>query len=451
MPIPALTTAMTRDPGLLLAHGVGGRQDLPIPLSSAVTGAVVALLATFVILATAWRTSRFRGAQAGRPLAEWLARLLDAPAFRWGLRIVGLLAAGWLVVVLVAGPDSTADSPAPGTLYVVMWVLIPLASVLFGPIWRAVSPLRTIHLGLARAARMDPAEGPVRLPEWLGCWPAAGLLAGFVWLELVPRDRATVPVVFLALAVYAVLMLLGAALFGSGWFARADPFEVYSSLAARLAPVGRRADRVLVWRNPLNGLDAIPATPGLAAVVLVLLGSTAYDSLTGAPAWVRRLQESESPALVGTLGLAGTIGVIALAYVLAVRATGRMTDQRQRLPAQFAHSLLPIALGYMVAHYYSLGVLEGQRTFILAMDPLGTGDHPLGLSTVDVNTSLVEATTVVVLQVVAVVVGHIAGAIAAHDRAVRLFPPQVAQLGQLPLLLLMVGYTTLGLTLLFAA
>jgi hypothetical protein len=451
MPIPALTTAMTRDPGLLLAHGVGGRQDLPIPLSSAVTGAVVALLATFVILATAWRTSRFRGAQAGRPLAEWLARLLDAPAFRWGLRIVGLLAAGWLVVVLVAGPDSTADSPAPGTLYVVMWVLIPLASVLFGPIWRAVSPLRTIHLGLARAARMDPAEGPVRLPEWLGCWPAAGLLAGFVWLELVPRDRATVPVVFLALAVYAVLMLLGAALFGSGWFARADPFEVYSSLAARLAPVGRRADRVLVWRNPLNGLDAIPATPGLAAVVLVLLGSTAYDSLTGAPAWVRRLQESESPALVGTLGLAGTIGVIALAYVLAVRATGRMTDQRQRLPAQFAHSLLPIALGYMVAHYYSLGVLEGQRTFILAMDPLGTGDHPLSLSTVDVNTSLVEATTVVVLQVVAVVVGHIAGAIAAHDRAVRLFPPQVAQLGQLPLLLLMVGYTTLGLTLLFAA
>jgi hypothetical protein len=439
------------DGGILLAHGVGGRQDLPIPLSSAVTGAVVALLATFVILATAWRTSRFRGEQAGRPLPGWLARLLDAPAFRWGLRIVGLLAAGWLVVVLVAGPDSTADSPAPGTLYVVMWVLIPLASVLFGPIWRAVSPLRTIHLGLARATRMDPAEGPVRLPERLGCWPAAGLLAGFVWLELVPRDRATVPVVFLAFVVYAVLMLLGAALFGSGWLARADPFEVYSSLAARLAPVGRRADGVLVWRNPLNGLDSVPAAPGLAAVVLVLLGSTAYDSLTGAPAWVRRLQDSESPALVGTLGLAGTIGVIALAYVLAVQATGRMTEERRRLPAQFAHSLLPIALGYMVAHYYSLGVLEGQRTVILAMDPLGTGDHPLGLSTVDVNTSLVGATTVVVLQVVAVVVGHILGAIAAHDRAVRLFPPQVAQLGQLPLLLLMVGYTTLGLTLLFAA
>jgi len=436
---------------MLLAHGVGGRQDLPIPLSSAVTGAVVALLATFLILSLAWHTSRFRGAAAGRALPAGLAAFLDSPGWRWALRIAGLLAAGWLVLVLVAGPDSTADSPAPGVLYVVMWVVVPLLSVLFGPIWRAVSPLRTVHLLLARMGGMRPDAGPLRLPERLGYWPAAAGLAGFVWLELVPRDRATVPVVFLAFVVYAVVMLLGAALFGSGWFARADPFEAYSSLAARLAPIGRRQDGVLVWRNPFDGLDSIPAVPGLAAVVVVLLGSTAYDSLTGAPEWVRALQESRSPALLGTLGLATTIVVIAVAYVLAVLATGWVTDGSRRLPAQFAHSLLPIALGYMVAHYYSLAVLEAQRTFILGLDPLGTGSNPLGLSTVDVNTALAGATTVVVLQVVAVVVGHITGAIAAHDRAVRLFPPGVARLGQLPLLLLMVGYTTLGLTLLFAA
>lgn len=451
MQITAITTTTSRDGGVLLAHGVGGRQDLPIPLSSAVTGAVVALLATFLILAVAWRTSRFRGAQAGVPVPPAVARLLDSSGFRWGLRVLGLLAAGWLAVVLVAGPDATAESPAPGTLYVVLWVIVPLGSVLLGPIWRAVSPVRTIHLLLARGAGMDPAAGPLRLPASLGLWPAAATLAAFVWLELVPRDRATVPVVFLAFVVYAVLMLLGGALFGSGWFARADPFEVYSSLAARLAPVGRRGDGVLVWRNPFDGLDSTPAVPGLAAVVLVLLGSTAYDSLTGAPEWLRLLQDSGSPTLVGTLGLFGTIGVIALAYLLVALATGRLTDGRGQLPAQFAHSLLPIALGYMVAHYYSLAVLEGQRTFILGLDPLGTGSNPLGLSTVDVNLTLIGATTIVTLQVVAVVIGHISGAIAAHDRAVRLFPPQAAQIGQLPLLLLMVGYTTLGLSLLFAA
>ncbi|MGH3682431.1 MAG: hypothetical protein ACRDT2_19530, partial [Natronosporangium sp.] len=360
---------------------------------------------------------------------------------RWALRAAGLLAAGWLVLVLVAGPDATADNPAAGVLYVVMWVWVPLGSVLLGPIWRAVSPVRTVHLLLATVSRTSPDRGPLRLPARWGLWPGAATLALFVWLELVPADRATVPTVFLGFVAYAVLMLVGGALVGSGWFARADPFEVYSSLAARLAPIGRREDGVLVWRNPFEGLDSTPAVPGLAAVVLVLLGSTAYDSLSGSTGWLRLLQDSRSETLTGTLGLAGAIGALAVAYLLVTRT----------LASQFAHSLLPIALGYMVAHYYSLAVLEGQRTVILGLDPLGTGSRPFGLSTVDVSPAMVGATTIVTVQVVAVVLGHIAGAVAAHDRAVRLFPPQAAQLGQLPLLLLMVGYTVLGLSLLFAA
>jgi hypothetical protein len=435
----------------VLAHGIGGRQDLPIPFTAALAGAVLALLATFLILGIAWQRSRFRGAEAGRPLPAVLARLLDAPGFRWALRGLGLLAGGWLVVILVAGSDATSESAAPGVLYVLLWVWVPLASVLAGPVWRAISPLRTLYLLVARATGVDADRGPRRLPQGWGYWPGAVTLAGFVWLELVPRDRGTVPVVFVAFVVSAVVMLLGAMLFGSEWFARADPFEVYSSLAARLAPVGRRRDGVLVWRNPFHGLDSLPPRPGLAAVVLVLLGSTAYDSLSNAPDWVRLLQDSQQPTLVGTLGLAATIGVITVAYVVATLASGRLAEGRGRLPARFAHSVLPIALGYVVAHYYSLAITEGQRTIILAADPLGTGTNLLGLSTTDVNTALVAATGVVTLQVAAVVAGHVAGAVAAHDRAVRLFPPQRARWGQLPLLLLMVGYTYLGLTLLFAA
>jgi hypothetical protein len=435
----------------VLAHGIGGRQDLPIPFSAALVGAVVALLATFLVLGAAWPAPRFRGAQAGRPLPAALARVLDAPALRWVLRLLGLVAAGWLVVMLVAGPQTTAENGAPGVLYVVLWVWVPLASVLVGPVWRAISPLRTLHLLLARAARTEPANGPFRLPRQWGYWPAVVALAGYVWLELVPRDRATVPVVFLAFGLYAGVMLAGAAAFGSGWFARADPFEVYSSLAARLCPIGRRDDGVLVLRNPFDGLDSLPPVPGLAGVVLLLLGSTAYDSITSAPQWVRLLQESRSPTLIGTLGLAGSVGILALAYVAATRTSGRLAEGRGELPARFAHSILPIALGYMIAHYYSLAVVEGQRTLVLAADPLGTGDNLLGLAPADVSFALVTATGVATLQVVAVVCGHIAGAVAAHDRAVRLFPPQAARLGQLPLLLLMVGYTYLGLSLLFAA
>jgi hypothetical protein len=205
-------------------------------------------------------------------------------------------------------------------------------------------------------------------------------------------------------------------------------------------------------RNPFDGLDSIRPLPGLAAVVLVLLGGTAYDSLSESVQWLRFVQGSAVPAvLLNTVGLVVIILLVAVAYVVAIRASGRITDGQARLPALFAHSLLPIALGYVVAHYFSLAVVQGQRTVILAGDPLGTGNNLLGLSPADVSYALVQPTAMATLQVLAVVVGHVAGAVAAHDRAVRLFPPTTARWGQLPLLLLMVVYTYLGLTLLFGA
>ena len=121
------------------------------------------------------------------------------------------------------------------------------------------------------------------------------------------------------------------------------------------------------------------------------------------------------------------------------------------MPAAFAHSLVPIALGYVVAHYWSLLVLEGQNAFVHLSDPLGNGSDWLGLADHRPSTALLEPTLVATVQVAAVVTGHVLGVVLAHDRAVRLFPHRRAVLGQLPLLLLMVVYTVGGLTLLFSA
>jgi hypothetical protein len=113
--------------------------------------------------------------------------------------------------------------------------------------------MRTIHAGLSRLVGQDPSQGMRELPERWGLWPGAGALLAFVWLELVPSSRGDVPVVGLALAVYAAYTLLGALMYGEEWFARADPFEVYSTLAARISPLGRRDDGKLVLRNPSTG------------------------------------------------------------------------------------------------------------------------------------------------------------------------------------------------------
>ncbi|WP_433533900.1 hypothetical protein ACQPZK_17050 [Micromonospora sp. CA-249363] len=443
----------------LLAHGVGGRQDLPITLPELVVAAALTLVVTFVALGVLWREPRLdRDAAGGRPVPDRLARLVDAPAFRWALRALGLLAAGWFCVGLLAGPD-TPENPTAGALYVLLWVGLVPVSLLFGPVWRAVNPLRTVHLLVALAARRDPARGVRELPAGLGLWPAALTLFGFVWLELVAPDRATLPVITAWLAAYAVVMLAGAVVFGAGWFDRADPFEVYSALVGHLAPIGRAADGVLVWRNPLDGIAGLRPRPGLVAVVVVLLGSTMFDSLSNAPAWLRFAQESGlPPAVTGSAGLVLVIGAVAVAYLAATGVAARVgrTERAdgavlaRRVPGEIAHSIVPIAVGYVVAHYYSLLVLEGQRTLALLSDPRDTGANVFGTANWEPHTALVTPSGVANLQITVIIVGHLLGTLLAHDRALYLFPRARAVAGQLPLLALMVAYTIAGLLLLYA-
>ncbi|WP_329446335.1 hypothetical protein OG906_26515 [Streptomyces sp. NBC_01426] len=435
----------------LLAHGIGSQHDLPISPFYAFAGAFAALFVSFLALGLLWSTSRFRGARSGLALPVRFQRVADAPATRTTLRGLGLTAALALLLHLLLGPDDPARNPAPGAVYVLLWVGLVPASLLLGPVWRLVNPLRTLHrLAVAPRRRAPHRPLPDRplpdrplpdrpLPARLGQWPAAVGLFGFTWLELVSPDPASTTTLLIALGCFVVGQLALAARYGEKWFAAGDPFEAYSDLLARLSPLGRRTDGRLVLRNPFHGLDATPERPGLVAVVCVLLGSTAYDGYSDNPSWINAIQTSPlGRTPTATLGLLGSIALVAALYCLCAAATRLVSGPHPRPLTAFAHSLVPIALGYLVAHYFSLLVTEGPRTVIMAvgtdnasepLSPLGPG----GLAA---------------LQVIAVVTGHVLGVIAAHDRSVRLFPPAKAVAGQLPLLALMITYTIGGLSLL---
>ncbi|MGI5177420.1 hypothetical protein ACQEVZ_13910 [Dactylosporangium sp. CA-152071] len=413
---------MNTDLAPVLAHGVGGRQDLPLTLGQLLVGAAAALIVSFVVLGVAWRAPRLDPA-AGRPV-----RTIPVPAVI--PRLVGILLLAVLAWTFTL-PD-TADNPAAGIVYVLFWVgLVPL-SLLLGPVWRALNPLRTLSLGF------KPRRA---LPEGLGYWPAAAGLFAFAWLELVAPDRATLPVIGTWLAVYAVAMLAGAFVYGPDWHTRGDAFEVLSDLAGRLAVIGRRPDGTLAWRNPLDGIAGLRPAPGLVAVAVVLLGATFYDAMSGALFWLRFTQENGLPAPVtGTLGLLAVIGAVALAYTVATRTSGRRGHtSAERMPGELAHSIVPIVVGYVVAHYYSLFVLEGQRTVALLFD------RP----DFDPWTGVITPTGVANVQITAIILGHLVGTVLAHDRALKVFPRAQAMTGQVPLLGLMVAYTVAGLLLLF--
>jgi hypothetical protein len=426
---------------VILAHGLGGSNDLPIPYTYALIGAAWALTFTFAVVVLAWKKPRFDASTPGRPLPQWVTTATDAPVTRWVLAVAGLSFAAWVAVAAVFGPQDD-DNALPGVFYVLLWVGLVAVSLAIGPVWRLLSPVRTVYRLLPPSRRPPPLE----YPNWLGYWPAVIGLFAFVWLELASPDPGSLAAVEIWLSIYVSVTLAGALGFGTRWTARADPFEVYGVVASRLSPLRRNADGRIAIGNPFDHLPSMPVRRGTLAVLAVLLGSTAFDSFSAMPQWRNFVDDLSGNSmavtvLVRSVGLLVFAGVVATTFWLAARATGGVDALRRReLPGLMAHSLIPIVIGYVFAHYLTYLVERGQLTVLRL---LGCDDvqpyyllstHPSVLAT---------------LKVCFVVGGHIAGVIAAHDRALHLLPKRHQVTGQLAMMLVMVGYTFTGLYLLF--
>jgi hypothetical protein len=441
---------VTDEPVVVLAHGLGGSSDLPIPYTYALIGAAWALTFTFAVVAFAWRRPRFDPDKPGRELPQWVTAFVDSPVTRWALAAGGLLFAAWVAMAaFLGGPDG---NPLPGVFYVLMWVGLVAVSLAVGPIWKAVSPARGLYR-LLRAARLPAGGG---YPRRLGYWPAVFGLFAFVWLELASPDPGSLGAIRLWLLCYLVITVTGAIVCGDKWFGRADPFEAYSVVASRFSPLRRNpgSGRVEIG-NPFNHLPTLPVRPGTVTMLAVLLGSTAFDSFSAMPVWrnfVDRQTDSAATAtLMKTAGLSVFIVVVVVTFWAAARATGGVdAGTRRQLPGRMAHSLVPIVLGYMFAHYLSYLIERGQQAIIDLADPLGRGWNLLGIGDAEVNYVLsLHPSVLATIKVCCVVGGHVAGVVAAHDRALRLLPAGYQLTGQLAMMLVMVGYTFTGLYLLF--
>ena len=327
----------------VLAHGLGGSTDLPIPLSYALIGAAWALTFTFAVVALAWRRPRFDPDKPGRPLSRRVTTLVDAPATRWAVAIAALVFAVWVAIIAVFGPQD-ANNPLPSVFYVLLWVGLVALSLVVGPVWRAISPVRTVHRLLGSRSL------GLRYPERAGYWPAAAGLFAFVWLELASPDPGSLGAIKIWLLVYLVVTMAGALFCGDRWCARADPFEVYSVVASRLSVLRRNRGGRIAIGNPFDHLPSLPVRAGTVAVLAVLLGSTAFDSFSATPQWRGFVDDHTDSAATATLlrtaGLLVFAAVVAGAFWLAARATGGVNAQRRReLPGLMAHSLIPIVIG----------------------------------------------------------------------------------------------------------
>jgi hypothetical protein len=432
--------------GPALAHGIGGRLDPRVPRWLFLYGAAGAVIVSFVALASLWKEPRLQGTVEGRPVPRLLQRLLLDPILERAVRALFLAV---FVIVTLAGIDGgpSGSNLAPVIVYIWFWVGLAFAHALFGNLWGTISPWDTM-------ARLFQIGGrPVRrYPARLGRWPAALLLLGFVWMELVDPSGAEPRALATAILAYTAVTLIGMGVFGrEAWTENGEAFAVYFGLLSRLAPFTRDARGRVVIRPFLGGLPSLEAGPGLVAFVVVSLGSTTFDGFTRSSTWLGWItgMSRSKLTLLGTTGLLCTVLLVAALYEVAMAVAAAVGgDSRRSMAARYIHSLVPIAFAYAVAHYFSFLLLEGQQGLILASDPFGRGWDLFGTASWHINYSLVSAFAVWYVQVAAIVGGHVAGVILAHDRAIAEFPPGRALRTQYALLGVMVMFTVGGLLIL---
>jgi hypothetical protein len=449
---------------LVLAHGLSGVKDLPVPLWLFFYGAGVVLVVSFVALGALWRRPLLEEREAGRPLPPWAQRILLSTALHV---VLGLASATLLGIVLWAaafGEDSVAVNFAPTFVWVIFWLgLLPVV-VLLGNVWSVLSPWKAAADGVAWLwHRLGLAwEPPFQYPERLGRWPAAVLLLAFTTLELAYPDSSSPRTLAFAIALYTWITWIGMAAFGRReWHEHGEAFAVYFGLLSRIAPFGVHDGRV-VARPPITGLARRGEPAGTVAFVAVMLGSVAFDGFSRTTWWQERLYSIDASlaldrpqladlALTGfnLLGLVAAVAAVAFVFLAAVECARLVSGRPEPLADAFVSSLVPIALAYAVAHYFSLFVLQGQVARRLVSDPFGYGWDLFGTRDFQPNLTVLTPNTTWYVQVGALVVGHVLGLVLAHDRAVAMFrAPGAALRTQYAMLVLMIAYTVGGLWLL---
>jgi hypothetical protein len=450
---------------LPLAHGLGGVTDLPVPGWLFYYGAALVLILSFVALWALWKRPVLAEKSRGRALPAGLESILRSPALRVlaGAVSFALFVLVWLAAAI--GDTSPDENLAPRFVFVVFWLGLPALSVLFGNVWTVLSPWRAAADAAAwiweRAGLRW--EAPFAYPERLGRWPGAVLLFAFAALELAYWDPGDPRALALAIFLYSAINWLAMLAYGRDeWTENGEAFAVYFGLLARIAPFGEHDGR-LVIRWPFTGLTGLDPRPGTLAFVAVMLGSVAFDGFSQTEYWAvdfrARLMRpviQRSPdladvlgALLATAGLALMIVLVALAYIAAMRIAARAVRYDGDLTDAFLASLVPIALAYVVAHYFSFFVRELQYMAPFASDPFGFGWDLFGTADVTPRITVLQPKTIWYAQVAALVIGHVAGLVLAHDKAVELFEsPRKAAISQYAMLALMVVYTIAGLWLL---
>ncbi|WP_296556829.1 hypothetical protein [Pigmentiphaga sp.] len=460
------------------AHGFGQRFDLPLPLWLWLTGAGATIVLTFAALALFARQRDFGAAflRSTDLLRFSLLRRLAHPL----AAVLRTVSCALFLLTLATGFYGNADAYANLTVtmvWVLWWVGMAFFCALVGDLWEIVNPLPTLYRAAVRMIGCRESLGWTYPARW-AAWPAVILFFAFAWAELIWQDKDVPGAIATALLAYSVLGWIGMLLFGvEAWRRQADAFAMVFRVLGRFAPLEIRGStpdepaRLRLRPYAAGLLTKEPVSNSVAAFVLLMLATVTFDGFhetplmdrIGTAAQMSRPVAETLFALSSVTALDETqwlntllLLLFPIAFVLIFRG---VSAWMLRLAGETAHagraqadlnamvwSLVPIAVAYHLAHYASLLLTTGQFIIPLASDPFGWGWNLFGTRGRAVDLGILSPAVYWYVAVTLIVVGHVLAVIVAHVEAARRFASHRAALtSQLPMLALMVAYTSLSL------
>jgi hypothetical protein len=439
------------------AHAHAGAAGLVmlLPTGLYIFGGAAAVLVSFLVLAFFTRSA------LPSPVAAPTRRTLPRGLVQ-GASLFGFLFLAFLVAAGRFGSPDPIVNPLPTTLWTAWWAGFTLLVVLFGDFWTLLNPWIGLYLA-------TPRRPLLRYPERLGQWPAILQFLGFAWFELIyptPEDPTRLAN---AVAAYWVVNFVALLVFGPLWLKRGEAFSVFFAMVGRLSPrtwhLELRPEPIVTTGtgSPARELRASSDDLSAVAFVLVTLSCVSFDGLSRTFTWVGwlGLNPLEFPGRSAVIGVnsAGLLlvclalgGVYAAAIALGpwrMGLTPTLSDGLRR----FVLAIVPISIAYHLAHYLQ-SLIVGFPGAVLAFgDPFGRGWSLLpnvGLhhgSTMGLGPDGVVATYQAATALI--VIGHIVATWTAHRIALGLTADRRKAIwSQIPLTVLMIGYTVFGLWLL---
>lgn len=442
---------MRQPPPVVLAHAFGERYELPLPLYLFVVGGALVVVLSFLLVLQ-------RGGRMVAP--ERAADVVPATRLHPVAGGLSLVVTGLVALVGLTGNQETSENLAPTFFWVLLWIAVPLSCGLLGDWTRPVNPFATAaRLGddrrvrKALLARSEPLPWPARL----GWWPAVALFALLVLGELVFNLRTTQPAfVGTVLLGYTVLSFFLGLLFGRGWLQRG---EVFSGLFDAWGRLGYWRHGAPGRRAFAGGLDVpFEASASRVVFVLLLLVSINFDGLLATPQWAsyeRRTLGTDTTGIdalrTGSLvGLVLVVLAVFAAFAWGTARAGRHGSRPLTALADLLPSLVPIAFGYLIAHYLQYLVTNLQLLFPLLGNP-GYAGWPIHLpypfdDSYEVKLTLLPNSFYWYLSVLVIVAVHVVAIVLAHRHlASRGDDERLVRRSEYPWLVAMVAYTAFSL------